>query len=80
MNPTNAILAIRDEALGSSSPYNGALGASQTAAPRTGEASCNQLPEVPPTRYGETPLVQVRQCGTVHFLRPRIREKSSVYG
>jgi hypothetical protein len=44
------------------------------------EASCNQLPEVPPTKYGGNPLVQVRQCGTMHSLRPRIREKSSVYG
>jgi hypothetical protein len=75
-----ASLAVRDEALGSSSPYRGALGASQIAAPRTGEASCNQLPEVPPTRYGGNPLVQVRLCENVHSLRPRIREKSSVYG
>jgi hypothetical protein len=47
---------------------------------RTGEASCNQLPKVPPTRYGGNPLVQARPCGTVHSFRPRIREKSSVYG
>jgi hypothetical protein len=70
----------RDEAPGSSSPYSGALDASQTAAPRTGEASRNQLPEVPPTRYMGNPLVRACQCGTVHSLRPRIREKSSVYG
>jgi hypothetical protein len=56
------------------------LGASRTAAPRIGEASCNPLPKVPPTRYEGNPLVQVRQCGTVHFLRPRIHEKSYVYG
>jgi hypothetical protein len=76
----NASLAVGDEAPGSSSPYSGALGASQTAAPRTGEASCNRLPEVPPTRYGGNPLVQVRPCGTVRSLLPRIREKSSVDG
>jgi hypothetical protein len=76
----NASLAVRDEALGSSSPYSAALGASQTATPRTGEASRNWLPEAPPTRYGENPLVQVRLCGKVCSLRLRIREKSSVYG
>jgi hypothetical protein len=74
----NASLAVRDEALGSSSPYSGALDASQIAAPRTGEVSCNRLPEAPPTRYGKNPLVQVRPCGTVRSLHPRIREKSSV--
>jgi hypothetical protein len=79
-SPANASLAAGDEAPGSSSPYNGALGASRTAAPRTGEASCNQPLEVPPTKYGENPLVQARQCGTMHSLRPRICEKSSVYG
>jgi hypothetical protein len=74
----NASLAVRGEALGSSSPYSGALGSSQTAAPRTREASCNRLPEAPTIRYGENPLVQVRPCGTVRSLHPRIREKSSV--
>jgi hypothetical protein len=79
-SPANASLATGDEALGSSSPYSGALSASQTAAPHTGEASCNQLPEVPPKRYGGNPLVQAHPCGTMHSLRPRIHEKSSVYG
>jgi hypothetical protein len=79
-SPANASLAVGDEAPGSSSPYSGALDASRTAAPRTEEASCIRPPEVPPTRYGESPLVQARQCGTMHSLRPRIREKSSVYG
>ena len=79
-SPVNASLAAGDEAPGSSSPYSGALGASRTAAPRTEEASCNQPPEVPPTKYGESPLVQARQCGIVHSLHPRIRGKSSVYG
>jgi hypothetical protein len=74
----NVSLAIRDEALGSSSPYSGALGASRTAAPCTGEASCNLLSEVPPTGYGGNTPVQVRPRGIVCYLRPRIREKSSV--
>jgi hypothetical protein len=76
----NASLAIEDEAPGSSSPYSGALDASRTAALRTEEASCNRPPEVPPTKCGESPLVQARQCGTVHFRRLRIRGESSVYG
>jgi hypothetical protein len=74
----NASLAVRDEALGSSSPYSRALGASRAAAPCTGEASCNRLPKVPLTRYEENPLVQVHPCGTVRSLRPRICEKSFV--
>jgi hypothetical protein len=76
----NVSLAVRDEAPGSSSPYSGAPGASRTAAPRTGEASCILLPEAPPTKYEGNPLVQVRPCGNVCSLFPRIREKSSVYG
>src|SRR5688572_17364510 len=76
----NASLAVGDEAPGSSSPYNGALDASRTAAPRTEEASCIRPPEVPPTKCGESPLVQACQCGTVHYRRLRIRGKSSVYG
>jgi hypothetical protein len=76
----SASLAAGDEAPGSSSPYSGALGASRTAAPRTEEASCIRPPEVPPTKYGESPLVQARQCGTMRSLRPRIRGRSSVYG
>jgi hypothetical protein len=65
-SPANASLAVGDEAPGSSSPYSGALCASRTAAPCIGEVSCIQLPEVPPTKYGENPLVQARQCVTVH--------------
>jgi hypothetical protein len=61
-----------NEAPRSSSPYSGALGASRTAAPRTEEVSCIQPPEVPPTKYGESPLVQARQCGTVHSRHLRI--------
>jgi hypothetical protein len=76
----NASLAVGDEAPGSSSPYSGALNASRTAAPRTEEASCIRPPEVPPTKCGESPPVQARQCGTVHFRRLRIRGKPSVYG
>jgi hypothetical protein len=75
----NASLAIGDEAPGSSSPYSGALDASRTAAPRTEGVSRIRPPEVPPTKRGESPLVQVRQCGTVHFRHLRIRGKSSVY-
>jgi hypothetical protein len=64
----------------SSSPYSGALGASRTAAPRTEGVSYILPPEVPPTKCGESPLVQARQCGTVHYRHLRIRGKSSVYG
>ena len=79
-SPVNASLAAGDEAPRSSSPYSGALGASQTAAPCTEEVSCIRPPEVPPTKCGESPLMQARQCGTVHSRRLRIRGKSSVYG
>jgi hypothetical protein len=76
----NASLAIGDEALGSSSPYSGALGASRTAALRTEGVSRIRPPKVPPTKCGESPLVQARQCGIVHSHRLWIRGKSSVYG
>jgi hypothetical protein len=79
-SPMNASLAVGDEAPRSSAPYSGALGASRTAALRTEEASCIRPPEVPPTKCGESPLVQARQCGIVHSRRLRIRGKSSVYG
>jgi hypothetical protein len=74
----NASPAVRDEAPRSSSPYSGVPGAPRTTAPYTGEASYNRLPAVPPTKCVENPRVQVRPCGNVRSLLPRIREKSSV--
>jgi hypothetical protein len=76
----NASLAAGGEAPRSSSPYSGAPGASRNAAQRTEGVSGTWPPEVPPTKYGGSPLVQARQCGLVHSRRLRIRGKSSVYG
>jgi hypothetical protein len=78
MSPTNASPVATDEAPRSSSPYSGVPGAPRTTALHTGEASYNRLPVALHTKCGENPLVQVRPCGNVCSLLPRIREKSSV--
>jgi hypothetical protein len=78
LSPRNASLTVGDEAPRSSSPYNEVHGAPRIATPHTGEAQRNLLLVVPPTKCGESPLVQDRLCGNVHSRRPWVRDKSSV--